>query len=358
MTIGRQLLPALRLWAGLACLLAILAGCKAVNVGTDVLEQPLPPAMTPPRELSKMSLPTYRIEPPDILSIDMPRLVPLPPYRAEVYDVLQIHVTNAMIDQPIDNYYMVEAEGVVNLGPAYGSVRVVGMTLDDAKKAIEAKLGQIIREPEVSVQLARVYGAQQLTGQYLVGPDGTINLRQYGVVHVAGLTVTEARLAIEKHLRQFVDSPKLSVDVVAYNSKVYYVITQGAEMGDNVRRFQITGNETVLDAISQVNGLSQLSSTHIWIARPAPGTFPCEQVLPVDWVAVTQGGSAATNYQVLPGDRVFIAQDDMVTLNNLVSKIVSPFERVLGVASLGASTIRSTQTMGRDYNHPQTNPTF
>ena len=104
-------------------------------------------------------------------------------------------------DQPIDNYYRVEAEGVVNLGPAYGSVRVVGMTLEEAKKAIEAKLGQIVREPEVSVQLAQVYGAQPVTGQYLVGPDGTINLRQYGVVHVAGLTVTEARLVLQKHLR-------------------------------------------------------------------------------------------------------------------------------------------------------------
>ena len=110
----------------------------------------------------------------------------------------------------------------------------------------------MLREPEVSVKLARVSGAQPLTGQYLVGPDGTINLRQYGLVHVAGLTVTEAKLAIQKHLAQYLDSPELSVDVVAYNSKVYYIITQGAGMGDNVRRFPITGNETVLDAISQV----------------------------------------------------------------------------------------------------------
>ena len=118
------------------------------------------------------------------------------------------------MDQPIDNYYMVEAEGVVNLGPAYGTVRVVGMTLDEAKKSIEEKLSQMLREPEVSVKLARVSGSQPLTAQYLVGPDGTINLRQYGLVHVAGLTVTEAKLAIQKHLAHYLDSPELSVDVV------------------------------------------------------------------------------------------------------------------------------------------------
>ena len=178
------------------------------------------------------------------------------------------------MDQPIDNYYMVEAEGTINLGPGLRHRPRGGHDhRRGRRRPSNKKLSQVLREPEVSVQLARVSGAQPLTGQYLVGPDGTINLRQYGLVHVAGKTVTEARLAIQKHLTHFLDSPELSVDVVAYNSKVYYVITQGAGMGDNVRRFPVTGNETVLDAISQVNGLSQLSSTQIWIARPAPGEF-------------------------------------------------------------------------------------
>ena len=201
------------------------------------------------------------------------------------------------------------------------------------------------------MQLAQVASTQQLTAQYLVGPDGTVNLRRYGLVHVAGMTVTQARLAIQKHLSQFLDSPELSVDVVAYNSKTYYVITQGAAVGDNVRRFAVTGNETVLDAIAQINGISQLSSTHIWIARPAPGNLNCEQIMPVDWTAITQGAVTATNYQILPGDRIFIAQDEMVTLNNLVSKIISPFERIMGFSGLTFSTVRSGQTLGREYNH-------
>ncbi len=355
---GVHLVAGLLLAAAGALVVAGVAGCHPVNVRDDLLNQPLPPAMMPPKELAKVSLPTYRIEPPDVLALEMLRLVPLPPYRADVYDTLQIHVSNALDNQPIDNYYMVQAEGVVDLGPAYGSVRVVGMTLDEMRKAIEAKLGQTIREPEVSVQLAKVYAVQQLSGQYLVGPDGNINLRKYGLVHVSGLTVTEARLAIQRHLSQFVDSPELSVDVTAYNSKVYYVITQGAGLGDSLRRLPITGNETVLDAISQVNGLSQMSSTKMWIARPSPGNYACQQIMPVDWMAVTQSGSTATNYQILPGDRVYIAQDEMVTLNNMVSKVISPFERVMGFLGLSGSTVRNLATQGRAYNHPTSNPSF
>ncbi len=309
----------------------------------------MPEALQPPREMNKVSLPAYRIEPPDVIQIEMLKLIPLPPYRAEIFDVLQIRA-NALPDQPIDNYFMVEAEGTINLGPTYGSVRVAGMTIDEVRTTLNKWLHQWLRDPAVSVQLARVSGAQPVTGQYLVGPDGTVNLRQYGVVHIAGKTVTEARIAIQNHLKQFLDSPELSVDVLAYNSKVYYIVTQGAGIGDSVRRLPITGNETVLDAISQINGLSQVSSKKIWIARPAPHNFGCQQVLPIEWDAITQGAQTATNYQIMPGDRLYVAEDELITFSNVVGKVTAPIERLAGIMGLGDSTIRGFQTMGRNYN--------
>ena len=88
----------------------------------------------------------------------------------------------------------------------------------------------------------------------------------------------------------------------------------------------------------------------MWVARPAPGDYGCEQILPVDYAAITRGGSAATNYQIMPGDRVFIAEDNVVGLNNVIGKFTAPIERLLGIASLGASTVRGYQTLGRGYN--------
>jgi polysaccharide export outer membrane protein len=330
-----------------------LAGCQTVVNPYDArLEPPVPEAIAPGREDSKVSLPAYRIEPPDVISIEMLKLIPLSPYRAEVFDVLQIRA-NVTPDDPLNvlNYYMVEAEGTVNLGPPWGSVRVAGMTIEEIKVVLNKWLSEKgLTDPDATVQLARVAGAQPVTGQYLVGPDGTINLRQYGVVHLAGKTVTEAQIAIQNHLKQFLDSPQVSVDVLAFNSKVYYVITQGAGLGDSVRRLPVTGNETVLDAVSQINGLSQVSSKKMWIARPAPHNFGCQQILPVDWDAITQGAQTATNYQLLPGDRLYIAEDELLTFANVVSKVTAPIERIAGIASLGSSTIRSFQTMGRHYN--------
>ncbi|MBN2473191.1 MAG: polysaccharide biosynthesis/export family protein [Pirellulales bacterium] len=335
-----------------AALLAVvgLCGCHSIDFYDTSLEGPVALEMEPPRELSMASLPAYRIEPPDVLQLEMLKQVPLPPYRAEAYDVLQIQVVGTFMDAPIYDYYMVEAEGTVNLGPSYGTVRVIGMTIAEIRESITRHLSQILARPEVSVQLARSAGSQPIAGEYLVGPDGTVNLRQYGLVSVAGKTVAEAKAAIEKHLAQYFDSPEVSLTVLAYNSKVFYIITEGAGLGDNFVRVPITGNETVLDALSNVGGLSQLSSTNVYIARPAPGGFGCEQILPVDYIAITRGGSPATNYQMMPDDRLFIAQNETIALTNFIGRLTGPAERLLGITSLSASTIRSLQTTGRNYN--------
>jgi polysaccharide biosynthesis/export protein len=332
------------------CLFGALAGCHAIDLYTPSLQAPLPPELAPPSELAMVSLPTYSIEPPDLLEIEVLKLVPRPTYRVDIYDVLQIRVLGTITDQPIDGYFLVEGEGIVTLGPAYGVVRIAGMTIDEATAAITRQLQMVLQNPDVSIQLARSAGTQQLTGTYMVQPDGTINLRSYGMVYMAGKSVTEAKLALQQQLGQYFDSPQASVNVVGYNSKNYYIITAGADMGESVQRFPVFGNETVLDALGQVSGLSRVSSKTMWVARPAAGNLASEQVLPVDWEAISRGGSTETNYQLMPGDRVYIVDDKLVAANNYLSAFTRPIERLLTITSLGTSTVREAQTMGRQYN--------
>jgi hypothetical protein len=61
----------------------------------------------------------------------------------------------------------------------------------------------------------------------------------------------------------------------------------------------------------------------------------------VDIESIMKGGATATNYQILPGDRVFIAQDSWVAFDSIVGKVTAPFERMFGFAILGASTVRT-----------------
>jgi polysaccharide export outer membrane protein len=97
----------------------------------------------------------------------------------------------------------------------------------------------------------------------------------------------------------------------------------------------------VLDAIGQVSGLSSTSSTRMWIARPGTNGCMGDQLLPVDWLAVTQRGDTTTNYQILPGDRLFVSEDKLVAFDTKVGKVLAPFERIFGFTSLTTSTVSS-----------------
>jgi polysaccharide export outer membrane protein len=326
------------------CLAAVAAGTSGGCTAFLEPREPYPitppepsPFSTVPRELDMVSLPPYVIEPPDILIITAIKIVPKPPHRIEPFDALLIRVANAYADQPIAEGFYVNPEGKIDLGPTYGQVSVVGLTIDEAQAAIRRHLAQLIVDPIVSVSLAFSSGAQQIQGEHLVGPDGRVNLGTYGSVYIAGMTIDEARATIEQRLANFLEDPKVVLDVFAYNSKTYYVITQGAGSGDNVVEFPITGNETVLDAIANLGGISPVSSTRIFIARPAPNGVGCEQILPVNWDEISRGASTATNYQLLPRDRLYIAEDPYIKFTTLVNKYIAPIERVFGFVSLGTA---------------------
>jgi polysaccharide biosynthesis/export protein len=338
----------------LLCLLTLLAcGCQGLVTRPDA--RLVGPQIDPhyggavPTEKDKTTLPPYVIEPPDILLIEAIRLVPKPPYRIQATDVVAIQLEGGIPGisaggGPNADQYLVSPSGRVDLGPAYGAsgkIEITGLTEDEAARAIEEKLREVVKDPRVSLQLLQSATMQPITDQHLVAPDGTVNLGNYGLVYVAGMTLDEATAAINEHLAQYLDNPQVSVTVFAYNSKVYYVVTEGAGLGDTVARFPITGNETVLDALTQVNGLSRVSSKRMWIARPMPGQSGCDTILPVSWHEITAGGATASNYQILPGDRIFIAEDKLVAIDSLLARITAPMERVFGSTLLGAQAVQT-----------------
>lgn len=313
-----------------------------------------------PRELDKVTLPTYVIEPPDMLLIEAVNNIRRPDAPIRPGDPVMVRVARTIpIDEnddpvtasfkQIDAVYVVHSDGALDLGPEYGRVRVAGYDVATARGVVERHLAGTLTDPLVSLQLAEPRTRQHVAGEHLVRPDGTVALGIYGSVHVTGLTIDQARYRIERHLAQYMVDPTVSLDVLWYNSKVYYVITDGAGAGEQVYRFPCTGNETVLDAIAQISGLPVVScKKDIWVARPRPAGAGADQVLDVDWDAIARGADTTTNYQVLPGDRIYVRADDLVTFDTWVAKVVSPFERILGFVLLGNGTFRNVQ-----YGHRQ-----
>jgi polysaccharide export outer membrane protein len=187
---------------------------------------------------------------------------------------------------------------------------------------------------------------QDVTGEHLVASDGRITLGGYGRVCVVGMTIEESKAAVEQQLAEYFENPQVSVDILGFNSKVYYVITQGAGLGDRVVPLPVKGGETALDAIGQIEQLSSNSSMRMWIARPGFNQAGGDQIMPIDWLGITQRGDVTTNYQLMPGDRLYVAEDKLVAIDTALAKFISPIERILGVTLLGTQAAERIATFG------------
>src|SRR5688572_17538940 len=105
-----------RLWtAGMLLLLAGSEGCHFVYPGRNPHgPQPcIPPDV--PRELSKTTLPDYIIEPPDVLSIEAISLIPRSPYKLRPLDVVTVTISGVSDEAKISGQYIVQPNGTVQL---------------------------------------------------------------------------------------------------------------------------------------------------------------------------------------------------------------------------------------------------
>jgi polysaccharide export outer membrane protein len=270
-----------------------------------------------PTERQKRELPVYRVEPPDVLVIETLGGVRPASDLLRPGDELMIRASNTLPIDPngdpaqkelrtINGPYLVQTDGTLDLGPEYGSVVVGDRTVAEARAAIEEHLREYaqLAAPKVAVSLTDVTPRESLSGERLVRPDGTIALGSFGSVYVNGHTLEEVKELVADRIARSIAHPTIRVDVVAYNSKVIYIVSDGVDGGQQVIRLSFVGNDTVLDALSQIEGLSGTVRNEIWVARPTGGS--AAQILPVDWRKVTQDADTATNYQLLPGDRIYV----------------------------------------------------
>ncbi|MGH7172706.1 MAG: polysaccharide biosynthesis/export family protein, partial [Gemmataceae bacterium] len=259
-----------------------------------------------PREFEKMALPPYVVEPPDILLI-------------QASDNITLRL------QPIQGTHLVGPDGTVNLG-IYGKIRVAGMTLERVADAVAARLLEIMPGLQAGIK-----SKVDEKGKVLEESEDSAKLWKKSF-QSQGANPLEL---IKK---------ELMVDVLGYNSKFYYVITDGGGNGQQVYPFPIKGGEMVLDALANINGLPAVSNKRkIWVAR-ATRAGQAPKIMPVDWIAVAKCGQGATNYQLFPGDRVYVDSSPFIKTDSFLAKLYSPILRSLGVTLLGSSAVNSIKS--------------
>ncbi|HEX4608609.1 MAG TPA: polysaccharide biosynthesis/export family protein [Urbifossiella sp.] len=249
---------------GLVVALAVAGSCGCQTVKTP--EEKIAKSNIP-KEFTKVNMPDYVVEPPDLILVE---------------------VLEAYPGRPITGERLVRPDGKISL-QWYGDVYVAGLTVDQIKEKI------------------------------------VIHLRQFLTDQALGLVQWDERKKDYVEVEP-AKSNRVFVDVTAYNSKFYYVQGDVGSPG----RMPITGNETVLDAINFAgNLLPTAANQNIRLVRPAPPGACCEQVLPVNLPAIINAGDTTTNYQIMPGDRLVVYRDPIVRTTVFIDRLAAPFNTVV-----------------------------
>lgn len=153
------------------------------------------------------------------------------------------------------------------------------------------------------VQPVNLDSPVRLPTDQVVPPDGRIELGAYGRVQVVGRTAEDVEREVQRVVQaKERDAGPIMVSVVGRESKVFYVLGEVNSPG----AYPLVGRETVLDAIIAAGGLTDAADAGgITYTRPThPGE--CRVVLPVCYREIVQVGDTSTNYQIAPGDRIYV----------------------------------------------------
>jgi protein involved in polysaccharide export with SLBB domain len=153
------------------------------------------------------------------------------------------------------------------------------------------------------VQPVKLESPARLPSDQTILADGKIDLGEYGRVLVAGKPLEDVEATVQAIIQaKTPDAGPINVRLIGRNSKVYYVLGQVNSPGS----FPLQGRETVLDGIVAAGGLNtRASRSNIILSRPSPPEG-CRKVLPVCYRQIVQLGDTTTNYQIQPGDRIYV----------------------------------------------------
>jgi polysaccharide biosynthesis/export protein len=149
-----------------------------------------------------------------------------------------------------------------------------------------------------------VYNVPDLATKTRIASDGTIYLPLVSQVHVAGLTIDEARVLIETRLSEghYLKDPHVSLFVDEYLSEGVSILGEVFKPGV----YPVLGQQHLFDLISMAGGLTEKAGRTVTVTRrddtSTPITLPISQNL---------SDNPESNIALFPGDTVIVRKADI-----------------------------------------------
>src|SRR5256884_6333357 len=157
-----------------------------------------------------------------------------------------------------------------------------------------------------------MFGTQDFNDDFRVSSSGDISLPPLGLVHVAGLSTSEAERLIERQLVEggFYREPRVSVFAKEY-------VTQGVSILGEVKNpgvYPLLADRHLLDLLSQAGGLTPNASKTVSITHAGQNTPSVVTLSPDPELAAT------SNPAVLTGDTIVVSTAGLVYVIGNVNK--------------------------------------
>jgi polysaccharide export outer membrane protein len=136
--------------------------------------------------------------------------------------------------------------------------------------------------------------------QILVRTDGKISFPLLNDVQAAGLTPLEMKGNIEAGLKDFVESPFVTVTVMLTASKKFYILGEVLNTGE----YPLTKNLTVLQAFALAGGFTEWASKkEIVLMRMEDGK---EKLYRINYKNIVKGKDLSQNLKLQADDTIIV----------------------------------------------------
>jgi polysaccharide export outer membrane protein len=144
-----------------------------------------------------------------------------------------------------------------------------------------------------------VWNEANLSETVPVRPDGKISMPLLNDVDAAGLTPTQLKDSITEKLRKFISDPRVTIVVLAMNSRRVFVTGEVNHTGP----MALLPHMTVLQALAQA-GFTQFANVKgIYLLRTENGK---QSRIPFNYKEVVKGNRPEQNVQLKPGDTIVV----------------------------------------------------
>jgi polysaccharide biosynthesis/export protein len=183
----------------------------------------------------------------------------------------------------------------------------------------------------------------EFSGIYPINQDGSLQYKFVGDINVSGMTKKQLEDKIREVIAAYVIAPEVSVTITEYKSKVIYVLGEVSQPGKYYMRSE---KMSVRDAVVQA-GLPTLAAAMRKARIITPDKGGKVKMRNEDLYSIIYGGNLKINYDMKPGDILYVPSTVMAKLIRVINPITSTVQGATNLPAAVATGKTSTVTMAQ-----------